>query len=161
MGFLEKEDEKKSAFWDWFIGIGLIVLVGGFTAYYQTQKRATQKRFATADRLFAQGDFLAAANAYEALKDASYLTAANDSIIYDRLDSIETFVEAEREAVARLRTRLAAGDSAGARADFDTLVFRGLLEDDDDRAWLESYKAAVAAMPARAADTTIDSTKSL
>jgi len=160
MGFLEKEDEKKSAFWDWFIGIGLIVLVGGFTAYYQTQKRATQKRFAAADSLFAKGDFAAAADAYEALKDASYLTAANDSIIYDRLDSIETFAEAEREALARLRTRLGAGDSAGARADFDTLTFRGLLEDEDDRAWLESYRAAVAAMPAPATPLATDSASS-
>jgi hypothetical protein len=140
MSFLEKEDEKKSAFWDWFIGIGLIVLVGGFTFYYQMQKRATQKRFAAADSLFHAGEFLSAAQAYEELKDASYLTATNDSIIYDRLDSIETFEESEREAIARLRTKVAAGDTAGARQDFDTLVFRGLLGA-QDQFWLDSVKA--------------------
>lgn len=144
MSFLEKEDEKKSAFWDWFIGIGLLVLVGGFTLYYQMQKRATQKRFTAADALFQAGDFTAAVTAYEALKDASYLTAINDSIIYDRLDSIETFEEAEREAVARLRTKIAAGDTAGARADLDTAVFRGLLNP-ADRLWVDSLKAAYGA----------------
>lgn len=142
MSFLEKEDEKKSAFWDWFIGIGLLALVGGFTLYYQVQKRATQSRFAAADALFAAGDFAAAAQAYEELKDASYLTAVNDSIIYDRLDSIETFEESEREAVFRLRTRLGAGDTAGARADLDTLVFRGLLAP-PDQAWVDSVKTAL------------------
>lgn len=142
MSFLEKEDEKKSAFWDWFIGIGLLVLVGGFTLYYQMQKRATQQRFTAADALFQVGDFTGAALAYEQLKDASYLTAANDSIIYDRLDSIETFEETEREAVARLRTKVAAGDTAGARGEFDTLVFRGLLNE-QDQFWLDSVKAAL------------------
>jgi hypothetical protein len=141
MSFLEKEENKPSTFWDWFIGIGLVVLVGGFTLYYQMQKRATQKRFAVADSLFQTGDFLGAARAYEELKDASYITAANDSIIYDRLDSIETFQEGEREAVARLRTKIAAGDTAGARAEFDTLVFRGLLGV-RDQYWVDSVKAA-------------------
>jgi hypothetical protein len=72
MSFLEKEDDKKSAFWDWFFGIGLVVLVGGFTLYYQVQKRATQERFRAADALFRAGDFAGAARAYEELKDASY-----------------------------------------------------------------------------------------
>ena len=84
---------------------------------------------------------MSAAQAYEELKDASYLTATNDSIIYDRLDSIETFEESEREAIARLRTKVAAGDTAGARLDFDTLVFRGLLGA-QDQFWLDSVKAA-------------------
>jgi hypothetical protein len=144
MSFLENDDEKKSAFWDWFIGIGLVALIGGFTLYYQMQKRATQKRFTAADSLFQSGDLVAAAGAYEELKDASYLTAANDSIIYDRLDSIETFEEAERETVARLRTRLAAGDTAGARLELDTLVFRGLLTT-QDQFWIDSVKAAFSA----------------
>ena len=129
MSFLEKEDEKKSPFWDWVIGIGLLVLVGGFTLYYQTQKRSTQRRFAAADT-------------YEDLKDASYLTTANDSTIYARLDLIETIEESEREAVARLRNRLAAGDVARARQELDTLVFRGLLRA-EDQLWVDSVKAAL------------------
>lgn len=142
MSFLEKEDEKKSPFWDWFIGIGLLVLVGGFTLYYQMQKRATQKRFVAADTLFQAGDLVAAAEAYEALKDASYITAANDSVIYERLDMIETAEENEREAVARLRTRLAAGDTARARQELDTLVLRGLLNP-QDQFWIDSVKGAL------------------
>ncbi|HLU69596.1 MAG TPA: hypothetical protein VKZ88_02375 [Fibrobacteria bacterium] len=141
MSFLEKEDEKKSPFWDWFIGIGLLVLVGGFILYYQMQKRATQRQFAAADELYRAGDLTAAAAAYEALKDASYLTAANDSTIYARLDLIEAAEEGERESVARLRTRLTAGDTTGVRGELDTLVFRGLL-DARDQFWIDSVKAA-------------------
>jgi hypothetical protein len=141
MSFLEKEDEKKSAFWDWFFGIGLLVLVGGFTLYYQMQKRATQERFRAADTLFQAGDFAGAASAYEDLKDASYLTAANDSVIYARLDSVDELAEREKEAVARLRMRLAAGDFNGARADLDTVTFRGLLGARDQR-WLDSVNSS-------------------
>jgi hypothetical protein len=140
MGFLESEDEKKSAFWDWFFGIGLLVLVGGFTLYYQMQKRATQEHFRAADTLFQTGDFAGAAQAYEELKDASYLTAANDSTIYARLDSVEELGELEREAVARLRMKLAAGDTAGARLELDSVSFHGLL-DDEDQQWLDSVKS--------------------
>ncbi len=32
MSFLEKEDEgKPSSVWDWVVGIGLVVVIGGFT----------------------------------------------------------------------------------------------------------------------------------
>lgn len=141
MSFLDAEDEKKSAFWDWFFGIGLLVLVGGFTLYYQVQKRATQKRFTTADSLFRAGDFAGAAQAYEGLKDASYLTAANDSTIYARLDSVESLEESGREAVARLRMRASAGDTTGLRTELDTLDFHGLL-DPQDQFWVDSAKAA-------------------
>jgi hypothetical protein len=140
MSFLEKEDDKKSAFWDWFFGIGLLVLVGGFTFYYQMQKKATQERFRAADTLFQAGDFAGAARAYEDLKDASYLTAMDDSTIYARLDSVEELGEREREAVARLRMKLAAGDTAGARLELETTVFRGLL-DEEDQYWLDSVKS--------------------
>jgi hypothetical protein len=142
MSFLEKEEETKSAFWDWFIGVGLLVLVGGFTLYYQMQKRTTQQRFQTADSLFQAGDFAGAARAYDELKDASYLTAGNDSVIYARLDSIEELEEREKEIVARLRTRLAAGDTEGARTELDTATFHGLLRERDQR-WLDSLKAGM------------------
>jgi hypothetical protein len=142
MSFLEKEDDKKSAFWDWFFGIGLVVLVGGFTLYYQVQKRATQERFRAADALFRAGDFAGAARAYEELKDASYLTATDDSTIYARLDSVEELGERERETVARLRMKLSAGDTSGAKSDLDTITFRGLL-DDEDQVWVDSVKAAL------------------
>src|SRR5690606_6051404 len=139
MSFLEKEDEKRSAFWDWFFGIGLLVLVGGFTLYYQMQKRATQQRFRAADALFEAGRFAEAAAAYEERKEASYLTAANDSVICARLDSVEALKEQETETVARLRVRFAAGDAAAARAELDTTRFHGLL-DVHDQYWLDSVR---------------------
>jgi hypothetical protein len=139
MSFLEKEDAKPSTFWDWVVGIGLIVLIGGFTVYYQMQKRMSLKRFHEADSLFQQGKFREASSAYEELKDAQYLTSTNDSIIYARLDSVEELEEREQETVARLRSRFAAGDTAGARAEMQSTKFHGLLGD-EDQAWLDSVK---------------------
>lgn len=143
MSMLEPEDEKKSPFWDWFIGIGLLVLVGGFTLYYQVQKRSTQERFRAADALFEARDYTAAAAAYEALKDASYITTANDSTIYARLEFIEDLQERERETVARLRMRVSAGDLDGARTELEAVTFNGLLPE-RDQAWLDSVRAALA-----------------
>ena len=144
MALLEAEEDKKSPFWDWFIGIGLLVLVGGFTLYYQVQKRSTQERFRSADKLYEAGDYTGAAAAYESLKDASYLTAANDSTIYARLEVIEDLQEREKEAVARLRMRIAAGDLDGARAELEAFTSSGLLAA-GDRAWLDSVRAALTA----------------
>jgi hypothetical protein len=139
MSFLEKEDAKPSTFWDWVVGIGLIVLIGGFTLYYQVEKRTSLKRFNEADALFAQGKFREASAAYEELKNAQYLTSKNDSLIYARLDSVDELEEREREMVARLRTKLSAGDTAGARAELSAATFNGLLEE-ADQAWLDSVK---------------------
>ena len=140
MSFLEKEDAKPSTFWDWVVGIGLVVLIGGFTFYYQMEKRMSLKRFNEADALFAQGKFGEARSAYEELKNAQYLTSKNDSLIYARLDSVDEIEERERETVARLRTQLAAGDTAGAHATISSAKFYGLLEDGDQQ-WLDSIKA--------------------
>ena len=140
MSFLEKEDAKPSRFWDWVVGIGLVVLIGGFTFYYQMEKRMSLKRFNEADALFAQGKFSEARAAYEELKNAQYLTSKNDSLIYARLDSVDEIEERERETVARLRTKLAAGDTAGVRAELSSTKFYGLMEDGDQR-WLDSVKA--------------------
>lgn len=142
MSFLSKEDEKPSAFWDWVVGIGLVVLIGGFTIYYQWQKRVSLREFHAADDLFKAGKFREAESAYEGLKNASYLTAENDSIIYTRLDSVRELEERERETLARLRTKVSAGDTAGARAELEAATFHGLLED-EERAWVDSVKAAL------------------
>ena len=144
MALLEPEDEKKSPLWDWIIGIGLLVLVGGFTLYYQVQKRSTQERFRAADALYQARDYTAAAEAYEALKEASYITATNDSTIYARLEHIEDLQEREREAVARARMRVSAGDLEGARAELESVAFNGLLPE-RDQAWLDSVRTALAA----------------
>jgi hypothetical protein len=142
MSFLSKEDEKPSAFWDWVVGIGLVVLIGGFTVYYQWQKRVSLREFHAADDLFKAGKFREAESAYEILKNASYLTAENDSIIYARLDSVRTLEETEREALARLRTRIAAGDTAGARLELEAANFHGLLGA-QERAWVDSVRGTL------------------
>src|SRR5687767_3712128 len=94
MSFLEKEEsEKSSSFWDWTIGIGLIVLIGGLTFFYQYQKRSSTTRFHQADDLYKAGKLREAGKVYEDLKTAQYLTTQDDSIIYARLDSIEVAQE--------------------------------------------------------------------
>ncbi len=143
MSFLENEEEKKkSAVWDWIIGLGLLALVGGFTFYYQYQKRSSVDRFAEADSLYQAGDLRAAAKLYEELKTASYLTARDDSVLYERLFAIAELEDEERRLVGLLRARLAAGDSAGVRAEIEAATFRGLLRADEQR-WLDSAKRAL------------------
>src|SRR5690606_13208431 len=69
MSFLEKEEpDAKSSLWDWVIGIGLIALVGGFTVFYQYQKRSSTTRFGEADSLFQAGNLKEAGKLYEELK---------------------------------------------------------------------------------------------
>ncbi len=131
MSFLEKEDEKTSAVWDWVIGIGLLVLVGGFTFYYQYQKRYSRERFRQADALFQAGNFRQAATLYNKLENAQYLTTLNDSLIYARIDSIESMEDREKDDLERVRAKLVSGDTAGARAELKADTFRGLLEPAD------------------------------
>ncbi len=140
MSFLEKEDKKPSTFWDWVVGIGLLVLVGGFTLFYQVQKRSSMKRFNEADSLFQAGKFRDAVKFYDELKNAQYLTTAHDSIIYARLDSVESMEEREKESVIRLRSKMTVGDTAGIRAELSSQTYHGLLPDEDQN-WLDSIKS--------------------
>jgi hypothetical protein len=137
MSFLEKEDEKQSSFWDWVIGIALVLAIGGFTVYYQYQKRSSTARSAQADSLFTAGKFREAAKVYEELKNAQYLTPKHDSIIYARLDTIETAREEDAARVMESKSRLLAGDTAGAEALISALRAPDLLST-EDRAWVDS-----------------------
>jgi len=128
MALLEKEDAPPSAFWDWVIGIGLVVVVGGFTLFYQYQKRSSAQGFEYADSLFVKGDYKSAAEAYEELKNAQYLTTHHDSLIYSRLDSIESMKEKEEESLHRIRALLGAGDTAGAEQTFQATPWHGLAD---------------------------------
>lgn len=126
MALLEKEDAPPSAFWDWVIGIGLVVLIGGFTLFYQYQKRSSSERFHSADSLFLAGKYKEATAAYEELKNAQYLSTLHDSLIYERLDSIETLKEQEEEGSHRIKALLAAGDTVAAKQVFAQLPRHGL-----------------------------------
>lgn len=144
MAFLDKEEgeeKKQSAFWDWVVVVGLIILVGGFTFYYQFQKRSSTARFNQADSLYTAGRFREAGRRYEELKTAQYLTTKNDSVIYARLDSIENAQEREAGLLAQSKSRLAAGDAVGARQAAAQIHARDLL-DDADRAWLDSLQGS-------------------
>jgi uncharacterized protein YpmB len=138
MSFLEKEgDEKSSSFWDWVIGIGLVVALGAFTLYYQMQKRASAARFQEADTVYKAGKLKEAGQLYEALKSAGYLTNQDDSIIYARLDTVETVQEQQNAAVVEAKKRAADGDTVGLAAQLAKLPYPGLLSQ-EDQAWVDS-----------------------
>ncbi len=140
MSFLEKEETKQSAFWDWVVGIGLVAVVGGFTAFYQFQKRSSLSRFQQAEVLFKARNFKAAAKLYEDLKSAQYLTTADDSTIYARLDTVENIREMQAAMIQKCKTKAAAGDSAGINQELSSLPFPELLPLEDSL-WLDSVKS--------------------
>jgi predicted negative regulator of RcsB-dependent stress response len=149
MSFLEKEDgEKSSSFWDWVVGIGLVVLIGGFTVFYQYQKRVSSSRFQEADAVFKAGKLKEAGQLYEALKSAQYLSNKDDSLIYARLDAIETAQEQQNAAVIEAKKRVAAHDTAGLAGQLAQLPHRDLLSP-EDQAWVDSIlgRGAVASKP--------------
>lgn len=149
MSFLEKEEgEKSSTFWDWAVGIGLIVLIGGFTVYYQYQKKVSTSRFQEADAVFKTGKMKDAGQLYEALKSAQYLSNKDDSIIYARLDAIETAQEQQNAAVTEAKKRAAAHDTVGLSSQLSQLPHRDLLSP-EDQAWVDSAlgHGAVASKP--------------
>jgi hypothetical protein len=138
MSFLEKEEgDKPSSFWDWMVGIGLIVLVGGFTVYYQYQKRVSTSRFQEADAVFKAGKFKDAGQLYESLKSAQYLSNKDDSLIYARLEAIETVQEQQNAALSEAKKRVASRDTAGLARQLDQLPHRELLSP-EDQAWVDS-----------------------
>ncbi|HKP96359.1 MAG TPA: hypothetical protein VJ385_11445 [Fibrobacteria bacterium] len=146
MSFLEKEDgEKASNFWDWVVGIGVIVLVGGFTVFYQYQKRSSTSRFHEADALYQAGKLREAGELYEQLKSAQYLTTHDDSTIYARLDTIETAQEQQNALILDAKKKAAAGDTVGIAVDLQKLSHKELLTP-EDLAWVDSVfgKAAMA-----------------
>lgn len=144
MGLLEKEGEEKgSSFWDWIIGIGLVLVIGGFTVYYQYQKRSSISHGKQADSLYTAGKFAEAEKVYEELKHAQYLTPQDDSTIYARLDTIETAKEVEAAKVAEAKAKLQAGDTSGATGIVGGLRHRDLLNSEDE-AWISSALAGKA-----------------
>ena len=149
MSFLEKEaSDKPSSFWDWVVGIGLVVLIGGFTVYYQYQKRTSASRFEEADAVYKAGKLKEAGQLYEALKSAQYLSNKYDSLIYARLDTIETTQEQQNAAVIEAKKRAAAHDTAGLAPQLARLPHRDLLSA-EDQAWVDSVLrgGAVASKP--------------
>ncbi len=139
MSFLEKEETKQSAFWDWVVGIGLVAVVGGFTAFYQFQKRSSLSRFQQAEVLFKARNLKAAAKVYEDLKSAQYLTTADDSTIYARLDTVENIREMQAAMIQKCKAKVAAGDSTGIHQELSSLPFPELLSPEDSL-WLDSVK---------------------
>lgn len=148
MSYLEKEGEDKgSGVWDWVVGIGLVLLIGGFTVYYQYQKRSSVSHSKQADSLFVAGDFAAAEKAYEELKNAQYLTNKDDSTIFARLDTIETAKENGAAQVAAARAKLQAGDTSAARSLLAGIRYRTLLAP-EDRAFADSAASQTASAAA-------------
>ncbi|MEO7425775.1 MAG: hypothetical protein ABI036_11350, partial [Fibrobacteria bacterium] len=114
-----------------------VVVVGGFTVFYQYQKRASISRFEEADSLYQAGKIKDAGKLYEELKSAQYLTNKYDSIIYARLDTIETLRELQNALVAETRKKAVPGGAAAMGPILDKVPHKELLSD-EDKAWVDS-----------------------
>jgi hypothetical protein len=149
MSFLEKEDgESSSNFWDWVVGIGLVVVIGGFTVFYQVQKRSSNSRFKEADGLYEAGKIKEAGQLYQELKSAQYLTTHDDSIIYARLDAIENLQEQQTALIADAKKKAGAGDTSAIAPALKQLSHKELLAPEDE-AWVDSVlgKSGMASKP--------------
>ncbi len=139
MSIPDKNEEKQSsALWDWVIGIGLVLLIGAGIWFYQSQKKESHTRFSEADVLFQSGEFRQAAAIYEELKQAQYATPSQDSLLYERLDSIAVIREQDEADFNRVTTLLEKGDTLSARIIRDRTAFRGMLDEEEKRL-LESF----------------------
>ncbi len=159
MSFLEKEDEgKQSSVWDWVVGIGLVVVIGGFTVFYQYQKRSSHSRFEQADALYKAGNLKDAGKMYEELKSAQYLTTHDDSTIYARMDTIETTRELQALLVNQCKAK-ASADPAAVREALKAIRYPEILSD-EDKGWVDSVMAAPmpVAAPAPAASASAPAT---
>ncbi len=148
MSFLEKEETKQSTFWDWVVGIGLIVVIGGFTVYYQYQKKSSLTRFKQADEFYQAHNIKEAGKLYEELKSAQYLTTANDSTIYARLDTVETLREIEAAQILKAKGLSASVDSTALRMALAAIPYPELLSD-EDKAWFDSVNPANKSVPSK------------
>ncbi len=142
MSFLEKEEPKQSAFWDWVVGIGLVLVIGGFTVYYQYQKRSSLTRFEAADQLYKAKKFKEAGKAYDELKSAQYLTTHNDSTIYARMDTVESIREQQGLLITQSKAKRLAGDTLASRQVLSGIIYPDLLSD-EDRPWWDSIMVGI------------------
>ena len=98
MSFIKKKDDKGSSIWDWIFLGGLVI--GGLSLwrYLTTQKGKTNTGFDRADSLYKAGDFKGAREIYEELRDADYLSPAHDSILYERVEILDSIFDEQKAA---------------------------------------------------------------
>ncbi len=133
MSFLEKEEGKESSSkWDWVIMAVVVLVLGLGTFVYQYQKGQSTHSFESADSLYQDKNYVSAESAYEALKAASYITPQDDSVIYSRLDTIQTLRERDADLHKRLQAALKISDTTGARDLAAQYNSKGLLPQQKD-----------------------------
>ena len=143
MSFLEKEEETKSStFWDWVVGIGLVLVIGGFTVFYQYQKRSSLTRFQQADALFLAHNLKEAGKMYDELKSAQYLTPKDDSTIYARMDTVETTIESQNLLIKNAKTKLASDTTLNSNSKMVVESLKAIrypdLLSEADKLWFDS-----------------------
>jgi len=93
MSFIKDKDKENSSLWDWIILA--VILVGGigFWQYISFQSNRTTNDLRKADSLFNAGKYQEARKAYDNLGDHDYLSDQHDSIIYERLEDLDSLLE--------------------------------------------------------------------
>lgn len=120
---------KKEPFvsvWDVVTLVALLLVGGGFWFWYSSAKSESTTHFRHADSLYVSGDYPAALEAYEALRASEAVVAGkDDSLMYRRMDSLESFRESDLRLAEAARAALVSEDTSLIRAAREGLAQRG------------------------------------
>ena len=105
---------------------GAILLVGGgFWFWYNSARTESSSHFLHADSLYRAGDYPAALEAYQALRASEAVVAGkDDSLMYKRMDSLESFQESDLRLSEAARAALISEDTSLVRAAREGLAVR-------------------------------------
>ena len=121
----EPKKEPFVSVWDLVTVAVLLLVGGGFWFWYSSAKTESSSHFLHADSLYRAGDYPAALEAYEALRASEAVVAGkDDSLMYRRMDSLESFQEADLRLGEAARAALVSEDTALIRAAREGLAQR-------------------------------------
>lgn len=121
----EPKKEPFASVWDLVTVAALLLVGGGFWFWYSSAKTESATHFLHADSLYRAGDFPAALEAYEALRASEAVVAGkDDSLMYRRMDSLESFQEADLRLSEAARGALVSEDTSLIRAAREGLAVR-------------------------------------
>lgn len=121
----EPKKEPFASVWDLVTIVALVVVGGGFWFWYNSAKAESTTHFMHADSLYRAGDFPAALEAYESMRASEAVVAGkDDSLMYRRMDSLESFKDADLRLSEAARAALVSEDTSLIRAAREGLAMR-------------------------------------
>jgi len=109
-------EEKKEPFvsgWDVVVLLVLALVGSGFWFWYNSAKDSSTSTIVKADSLYRAGNYPEAQKSYRAVREnASVISKRDDSLMYRRMDSLETFEEQDLQLANGARAAIASEDTA-------------------------------------------------